>query len=90
MFYDIFVFFPKKISEKLKEKVKTENINYLEEIRMRNNKNIVLKFNDKEFILDYTVTQNDILETLQIICDNSIYSYQKEICEGYITIKGRT
>ena len=40
-------------------------------------------------IIDYVVTQRDILETLQNICENYIYSYQKEICEGYITVKGR-
>jgi stage III sporulation protein SpoIIIAA len=45
--------------------------------------------NNKEDVIDYMATQRDILETLQNICENSIYSYQKEICEGYITVKGR-
>ena len=39
-------------------------------------------------MIDYVVTGRDIIETLQNICENSIYSYQKEICEGYITVKG--
>lgn len=86
--YDIFNYFSNKISLKLKEKITEQNINKLEEIRLRNSQNIILKFNNKEVIIDYTVSQNDILETLQNICENSIYSYQKEICQGYITIKG--
>lgn len=89
MLYDIFNFFSRNISKILKEVIETEEeIQFLEEIRIRNNKNIILKFNDREKIIDYLVTQRDILETLQNICENSIYSYQKEICEGYITIKG--
>ena len=91
MLYDIFNFFSRNISKILKEMIiDEEEINFLEEIRIRNHQNIILKFNDKEEIIDYKVTQRDILETLQNICENSIYSYQKEICEGYITIKGRT
>lgn len=88
MFYDFFSFFPRSISKLIENSLTNENINYLEEIRLRANKNIILKFNDKEIILDYIVTSKDLLETLQIICENSIYSYQKEICEGYITVKG--
>lgn len=88
MHYDIFNFFSRNISRILKETITEEEIQFLEEIRIRNRQNIILKFNDKEEIIDYIVTQRDILETLQNICENSIYSYQKEICEGYITIKG--
>lgn len=88
MLYDIFNFFSKNISKILKETVTEEDIELLEEIRIRNNQNIILKYNNCEKVVDYTVTSNDILQTLQIVCDNSIYSYQKEICEGYITIKG--
>lgn len=88
MLYDFFCYFPDKISLKLKEKITNENINKLEEIRIRGKQNIILKFNDKEEIVDYIVMTNDILQILQNICENSIYSYQKEICQGYITIKG--
>ena len=88
MLYDIFNFFSRNISKILKEMIiDEEESNCLEEIRIRNHQNIILKFNDKEEIIDYKVTQRDILETLQNICENSIYSYQKEFCEGYITIK---
>lgn len=88
MLYDILKFFSKNISQNLKENITEDEINLLEEIRIRNNQNIILKFNTNEKIIDYIVTQKDILETLQNFCENSIYSYQKEICEGYITIKG--
>lgn len=88
MLYDILNFFSKSISKILKENITEEEIKLLEEIRIRNNQYIILRFNANEKIIKYVVTQRDILETLQNICENSIYSYQKEICEGYITIKG--
>ena len=89
MLYDIFNFFSKNISQILKETIKDDDeVKLLEEIRIRNKQNIILKFNNKEQIINYLVTGRDIVETLQNICENSIYSYQKEICEGYITIKG--
>lgn len=88
---EIFDFFSKKISQILKEELvdkPMEEINTLEEIRIRSNGNITLKFSDKQEILSKKITYKDILETLQIMCDNSIYSYQNEIKNGYITIKG--
>ena len=60
----------------------------LEEIRIRSNRPLILKFNDNEKIFDYIVTVEDLIETLQKICENSIYSYQSQICNGFITIRG--
>ena len=60
----------------------------LEEIRLRINCPIIFKFNEEERILDNFINQNDIKESIQYICENSIYAYQNEINHGYITIKG--
>ena len=60
----------------------------LEEIRIRSNRPLILKFSDNEKIFDYIVTVEDLIETLQKICENSIYSYQSQICNGFITIRG--
>ena len=64
------------------------NFNELEEIRLRANKPLILKFYKKEKVFEYIVSSEEILETLQYLCNNSIYSYQNQICGGYITIKG--
>jgi len=66
------------------------NLDGLEEIRIRVNKPIILKFTDHETVINYLPDQNEILKIFQIICDNSIYSFQNQICNGYITIKRRT
>ena len=62
----------------------------LEEIRLRTNRNIVLKIGQEEIVLNYIISTNEVLEILQRICDNSIYTYQNQICNGFITIKGRS
>lgn len=60
----------------------------IEEIRLRINKPIILKKTNGNKILIHIVSKEELLETFQKICEHSIYSYQKQICEGFITIKG--
>ena len=62
----------------------------LEEIRIRTNKKVLLKIGQDEYEVNHIANTNEILEILQRICDNSIYTYQNQICNGFITIKGRT
>ena len=56
----------------------------------RANKPIILKFTNQEKVINYKTSINEILEIMQYICENSIYSYQEQICNGYINLKGRT
>lgn len=60
----------------------------IEEIRIRTDKPITIRVNDSNRILKHKVTQEETLRTFEKICENSIYSYRKQICEGFITIKG--
>ncbi len=64
------------------------NSEEIEEIRIRNKRPIVLKTSKKNIILEHIITTEELLETFQKICEHSIYSYQKQICEGFLTIKG--
>lgn len=84
----IFNFFSKNVSRILKEELKDKPMEALEEIRLRSNGSIAFKFSKCQDILTDKITYQDILETLQIMCDNSIYSYQNEIKQGFITVKG--
>ena len=80
---EIFEVLSKYFEEDIENKIKT-----IEEIRLRVDKPIILKFNKYEKILNFNVSQELILKTLQYICDNSTYSFQNQICDGFITIKG--
>ncbi len=90
---EILSYFPKRIASEINRKIvqdkSTDEINLLEEIRIRASKPVILKYTNLEQVLEnLTVSQEEILEILQYICNNSIYSYQNQICNGYITLKG--
>lgn len=83
----IYNYFPNEIQNVLKREI-DDNFDLLEEIRIRVSKPIVLKYNSYENIISYFTTSEDILSILELICENSIYAYQREITEGFITLKG--
>ena len=85
---EVLEYFPYNIQNKIIEY--GNKLDELEEIRVRANRNVLLKIGQDEFKVNYIINTNEILEILQRICDNSIYTYQNQICNGYITIKGRT
>ena len=76
---------PLRIIQELKKIVSKEKI---QEIRIKVNKPIIINLNDKEVILKYETTINDIKEILVKISNYSLYAYEEELKQGYITIKG--
>lgn len=85
---EIFNYFSKNIRDAIISNLKIETYHFIEEIRLRNTKNIIIKLADKEIVIDYKVSSEDLIETISLISENSIYSYQNQICNGYITVKG--
>ena len=67
-------------NEKMKEQI--------QEIRIRVGRPIILKLQNVDILIEYIVNQTEILHILEKICENSIYAYKNQICNGYITIKG--
>lgn len=67
-------------NEKLKEQI--------QEIRIRVGRPIILKLQNLDILIEYIVNQTEILQILEKICENSIYAYKNQLCNGYITIKG--
>ena len=81
----------KYLSNNIKKEILNSDISTfseLEEIRIRNNKPIILKFLEKEKIINYKIKTEDILETLEKVTENSIYTYEKQIANGFITLPG--
>lgn len=89
---EILKYFPLKIGSVIGRELKNNDDNYnkLEEIRLRTNRPVILKFTQGEKLLEEIVEIEDILETLQHICDNSIYSYQNQICNRIYYYKRRS
>lgn len=60
----------------------------LEEIRLRASRPLSLKIGQEIQTMDYLVSQQEVLQAFEKICENSVYSYRRQICDGYITIRG--
>ena len=60
----------------------------IEEIRLRSNKPLCIKIGQENKLIDYIVKQQDVLQSFEKVCENSVYSYRRQICDGYITIRG--
>jgi len=81
-------------------KVAVRDLMYTEEIRLRVNKPVMIQNDKGSFFLEATgelkirpenpvyVNQEQIIKTVELISENSIYAFQDEIRNGYITLKG--
>ncbi len=79
--------FPQPISLEIYKNIK-ERKKEVEEIRLRINQYCIIKLSSEEKIIPYKVNKMEIMQIFQKICDQSVYSYQNQIVNGYITIKG--
>ena len=67
---------------------KIESLEDIQEIRLNINKPIIILSNNKEIILNYKVLDSDIKSIMQKISNYSLYAFEEEIRQGYITIEG--
>lgn len=87
---EILRYFPKNIYNLLNDTLSKHNQieQNLQEIRIRCKRPIILKLSKADVLIEYNVEQEEILQTLERLCNNSIYAYKNQICEGFITVKG--
>ncbi len=87
---EILRYFPNQIYTLLKNTfAQDRNIQKdLQEIRIRVGRSILLKTRQADIIIDYQIKTNEILQILEKLCENSIYAYQNQICEGFLTVRG--
>lgn len=78
------------------------DINYdgIIELRLRINEPIILTFDDGEYFVSesagltrdrnrvYRVTMTDIRSTIDFVSDYSLYAYEDEVRQGFITVRG--
>ena len=81
-------FILKCLPHELVNMILSHNRQKIEEIRIRAGKPVILKMGQAEMILKYIITNNEIIGIVQNICNNSIYSYQSQIINGFITLPG--
>lgn len=79
----------KFLSEPLIKLIKnTEELDKLQEIRIRIGKPIILGINNNEILKDYIPKEEELKSIVQRFSSYSLYAFDEEIRQGYITIKG--
>lgn len=84
----ILQYFPNYIKNIIFQNINEPICEFIEEIRIRLNRPIALKIGQEIMIIEHIIRKEELAEIFEQICENSIYSYKNEICEGFITIKG--
>lgn len=82
------------------QKLDIEKLDNLEEIRLRAGKPLMVFFRNSDWFVSadgrlsgnskeaYFVAQQEILKSLELMSENSVYAYQDEIKAGYLTLRG--
>ena len=84
------------LAPEIKSMIRKQNLdeNNLLELRLRVNEPIILLYNHGEcylkddFSREYVVKKEDIKSTLDMVSNYSLYAYEHEMKQGYITVKG--
>ncbi|PAB60956.1 stage III sporulation protein AA [Anaeromicrobium sediminis] len=96
--YNVMEIFPLNIRNILL-KISEERLNGIEEIRLRTNRPLIINKSNKDFLINnlghmetnlnepYLVSKEDILKTYQLVTDYSIYAFEEDIKNGFITLK---
>jgi len=79
-------FILKCLPNELVKLILRHNSNKIEEIRIRCDKNVILNMGNVEVVIKYLIRSNEIVKILQNMCNNSIYAYQNQIANGFITL----
>jgi len=76
------------------------NLDELQEIRLRINAPLLIVYQNEEFYISkngkisgseenaFIITKNEIRETMEYVSNYSMYAYEEEIRQGFITIQG--
>lgn len=76
---------PKKIIEIIEGKVDTKKI---QEIRIKVNKPVIINITNEELVLDYIVSKEELKYIITKISSYSLYAFEEEMRQGYITFRG--
>lgn len=94
----IYPMLPPHLSRLLME-VPAKQLAHVTEIRLRANQPLLLVLGNQDIMVAasgqatcqsqaYQCTMQDLLKSFQLMCKNSVYAFEPELRQGYLTIKG--
>lgn len=96
--YEVFQILPLKIREIMKKS--PLNFAMLQEIRLRTGQPVILKYGSREYFLSedkgltvkkekiHIFTKDELRQAIEYISGYSLYAYEEQMKQGYITIRG--
>ena len=75
---------PRRIREKIREK----ELEHVQEIRLRCGQPVLLKEEGRIRLLEERVSAAELRETVSILSAYSLYAFEEELRQGYLTIEG--
>ena len=78
------------LGKRIKDIIKARKISYdkLQEIRLRIGKPIIVIADNVEWVMRERIKKEEFMETLEYICKYSLYAFENELKQGFITIEG--
>lgn len=82
----VYQFFP----ERLRESWNRYQIQWeeLQEIRIRVNQPVIVKMQGQEVLTEMVYTEKDMDDIFRYLCHDSVYAYEIERCNGYLSLPG--
>ncbi|MDY5846954.1 MAG: stage III sporulation protein AA [Bariatricus sp.] len=78
------------LAERIRGIILNEGIEFslLQEIRLREAKPLAIYHNGEEKLFNHIVTREELRETMEYIANYSLYAYEEEMKQGFLTIDG--
>ena len=84
--WQILQILPREIREILKKQ--GLDFKQLQEIRLRVGHELILVYKGEEMVIDFVVSGVHLKETLDYVSNYSLYAYENELRQGFITVEG--
>ena len=78
----------KKLPLELSSVLQNFSFSDLREIRLRAGRCIMLYYGNETKSIGKPLNSTEVCKVFEVICQNSVYAYLNEICEGFITLSG--
>ena len=78
------------LGKKIRNALQEINIPFekIQEVRLRIGKPVIVVCNDNEMVLQDIVEKEDLVESLEYVSNYSLYAFENELKQGFITIEG--
>ena len=76
------------LAERIRGIILNEGIDFatLQEIRLREGQPLVIRCDGEEKLFAHIVTREELRETMEYIANYSLYAYEEEMKQGFLTI----